>query len=213
MPHANGLQLLKDLRTGQAGVPRGLPFALLTGFAERPLVRLAVQLDADAFLAKPVDAAALVRHVEQLLHHGPRQETELHEAEHYAAIDVDTPVGHIVLEQDESSPSSAEMGEAGDSQSEMGPLSSTARIQDPPAGPSVVRPSFENEVFEGREISLSDVPPGLRLAWDLHYIAGWRLLRAGERLSERTVNRLRSMSEIDEIPESIWIVSEDLSAD
>ena len=39
MPDMTGLQLLKLLRTGVAEVPRGVPFALMTGYAERPLVR------------------------------------------------------------------------------------------------------------------------------------------------------------------------------
>ena len=199
MPDMTGLQLLKLLRTGVAKVPRGVPFALLTGYAERPLVRLAVQLDADAFLAKPLEAKALVGHVTQLLHRGPRNDSELHPVDHYESIDVDTPVSHIVLEQSESQ------------SDHSGPGSSSDRIQDPQKGSRVANILAEEKVFIGQEVPLADLTEGVRLARDLHYIGGRRLLRSGERLKERTISRLRSLSDIGEIPESIWIVSADIS--
>lgn len=212
MPGMNGLQFLKTLRTGAANVSRGVPFALLTGYAERPLVRLAVQLDADAFLAKPVEADALIRHVVQLLHHGPRDETELHSVEHYEAIDVDTPVGHIIQEHAEPTRPRSTGHERSDTQPTLAAGRSMNRLQDPSTGSRVARILDEEKVFIGQETLLSDVPEGVRLARDLHYIGGRRLLRSGERLSERTLNRLRSMRDIGEIPDSIWIVSEDLSS-
>ena len=216
MPEINGLQLLKTLRTGGATVPRGLPFALLTGYAERPLVRLAVQLDADAFLAKPVEPEAFVRHVTQLLEHGPRNESELHPVEHYASIDVDTPVGHIILDQLE--PPQAEDSRRDRPRPRIGPPAVhpghlTNRIQDPLTGSRVAKILAEEMVFVGQEMLLADVPDGVRLARDLHYIGGRRLLRSGERLSERTISRLRSLRDIGEISDSIWVVSADLPSD
>ena len=213
MPKINGLQFLKTLRTGDAIVPRGIPFALLTGFAERPLVRLAVQLDADAFLAKPVEPDAFVRHVTQLLDHGPRDESEMHSVEHYAAIDVDTPVGHIILDQPEP-PQVVDSGRESSGSQAGSPTSQfTNRIQDPLTGSRVAKILAEEKVFIGHEMPLADVPDGVRLARDLHYIEGRRLLRSGERLSERTISRLRSLQDIGEIPDSIWVVSADLPSD
>ena len=157
-----------------------------------------MQLDADAFLAKPLEAKAFVDHVMQLLHHGPRNDSELHSVDHYESIDVDTPVSHIVLEQSESQ------------SDDGGPGSSSDRIQDPQKGSRVANILAEEKVFIGQEVPLADLTEGVRLARDLHYIEGRRLLRSGERLSERTLSRLRSLRDIGEIPESIWIVSADL---
>ena len=210
MPGMNGLQFLKALRTGETKVPRGLPFALLTGYAERSLVRLAVQLDADAFLAKPLESDAFVRHVTQLLDHGPRDDSEMHSVEHYAAIDVDTPVGHIILDQEEQEPSEDGGRDTSGSQTGRAAIYPTNWIQDPPAGARVAKILAEEKIFTGQEVPLADVSDGARLARDLHYIRGRRLLRSGEQRSERTINRLRSLRDIGEIPETIWIVSEDL---
>jgi len=89
----------------------------------------------------------------------------------------------------------------------------TNRIQDPLTGSRVAKILAEEMVFVGQEMLLADVPDGVRLARDLHYIGGRRLLRSGERLSERTISRLRSLRDIGEIPGSIWVVSADLPSD
>ena len=49
----------------------------------------------------------------------------------------------------------------------------------------------EEKVFIGQEVPLADLTEGVRLARDLHYIGGRRLLRSGERLSERTISENR----------------------
>lgn len=54
MPGQHGLQVLKAVRNGEAGVRRGLPVALLTGQLEDALEALADRLDLDAFLGKPI---------------------------------------------------------------------------------------------------------------------------------------------------------------
>ena len=54
MPGKHGLQILKAVRNGEAGVRPGLPVALLTGQLEDRLEVLAGRLDLDAFLAKPI---------------------------------------------------------------------------------------------------------------------------------------------------------------
>jgi CheY-like chemotaxis protein len=59
MPGKHGLQVLKAIRTGDSGVRRNLPVALLTGQLEAALEALAGRLDLDAFLGKPVRADVL----------------------------------------------------------------------------------------------------------------------------------------------------------
>jgi hypothetical protein len=132
-----------------------------------------VQLDADAFLAKPLEAKAFVGRVTQLLHHGPRNDSELHLVDHYESIDVDTPVSHIVLEQSESL------------SDHSGPGSSSDRIQDPQKGSRVANILAEEKVFIGQEVPLADLTEGVRLARDLHYIGG----RAAERANDQPASQ------------------------
>lgn len=53
MPRVNGLEVLKRLRDGSAGVDRHMPVVMLTGHGDLSLVRTAMALDVNAFLTKP----------------------------------------------------------------------------------------------------------------------------------------------------------------
>ena len=59
MPKLNGLQLLKAIRTGKANIKRETPFAMLTGYSDLHLVDMALALDINAFLTKPVSQKSL----------------------------------------------------------------------------------------------------------------------------------------------------------
>lgn len=59
MPRMDGLELLKNIRTDKAPIDRDIPFVMLTGKTERQLAGLALSLDVDAFLTKPVKRKAL----------------------------------------------------------------------------------------------------------------------------------------------------------
>jgi CheY-like chemotaxis protein len=55
----HGLTLLKQIRTGEAGLPRGLPVLALAGHSDQTLVLKAQELDVGAVLARPLSRAAL----------------------------------------------------------------------------------------------------------------------------------------------------------
>jgi len=67
MPEDNGLKLVKEVRTGNASVNRGTPIAMLTGFSEKSLVEVALALDVNAFLVKPVSRNGLGDRLQRLL--------------------------------------------------------------------------------------------------------------------------------------------------
>lgn len=67
MPDFNGLQLLKAVRSGKTPVRRDLPFAMLTGYSDRYLVDMALALDVNAFLTKPVSKKTLSARLEKML--------------------------------------------------------------------------------------------------------------------------------------------------
>lgn len=70
MPELNGLQLLKAVRSGDAGVDRAMPFAMLTGYSDKHLVDMALALDVNAFLIKPVSEGSLSARVARMLTRG-----------------------------------------------------------------------------------------------------------------------------------------------
>lgn len=55
-PGGDGLQLLKQVRTGRTGFPVDVPFVLMAEAAERWLVRAVLGLDADGCLLLPLNA-------------------------------------------------------------------------------------------------------------------------------------------------------------
>jgi YesN/AraC family two-component response regulator len=54
MGPGNGLHLLRRIRSGEAKVARDLPFIFLTGHADAATVKIAMQLDTNGFIVKPV---------------------------------------------------------------------------------------------------------------------------------------------------------------
>src|SRR4051812_45769343 len=67
LPKKSALELLKEVRTGKAGVPRELRFAVLTTEPSSSVVQMAVQLNLDAFILKPVSHADLEKRLAHIL--------------------------------------------------------------------------------------------------------------------------------------------------
>ncbi|WP_109121389.1 response regulator [Azospirillum sp. TSO22-1] len=84
MPRLNGLELLKRMREGSAGVDRHLPVAMLTGHGDLSLVRTAMALDVNAFLTKPTSVGVLTDRLLRIR----SQEMEIKPSEAYAAIEL-----------------------------------------------------------------------------------------------------------------------------
>jgi CheY-like chemotaxis protein len=86
MPEANGLQVLKLIRTGKAGVPRDIDVLMLTGNSDFALVGAAMALDVDAFLIKPVSLVTLTARLEKIL----SETRDIKPADVYEGVDVAT---------------------------------------------------------------------------------------------------------------------------
>lgn len=59
MEPLDGLELVRMLRSGEAGVDHGIPIIMLSGHAEMELARAARDMGVDEFLAKPISAESL----------------------------------------------------------------------------------------------------------------------------------------------------------
>ena len=86
MPVINGLQVLKSVRSGQCGVDRALPFAMLTGYSDKSFVDIALKLDVNSFVIKPVSKEGLEKRLEHLLR-SARDLSWLKPAEMYQHVD------------------------------------------------------------------------------------------------------------------------------
>ena len=69
MPVMHGLQLLRAVRLGEHHVNRALPFVMVTGHSDRHLVDMALALDVNAFLIKPVSKNAIGARISKMLEH------------------------------------------------------------------------------------------------------------------------------------------------
>jgi CheY-like chemotaxis protein len=67
MPEMNGLALLKKIRLGEVSVERSVPFAVLTGYGDAAYVAAAMELEADAFMIKPVKIQVLAERLRRIL--------------------------------------------------------------------------------------------------------------------------------------------------
>lgn len=84
MPKMNGLEMLKKVREGSAGVDRDQTIAMLTGHADRELVSTAQALDVNAFMVKPTSLEILAGRLEHIL----GTPLALKDASVYAAIEL-----------------------------------------------------------------------------------------------------------------------------
>ncbi|MBL8642752.1 MAG: response regulator [Rhodospirillaceae bacterium] len=91
MPGIHGLQLLKYIRTGQTYAPRNLICGMLTSYAERELVGLAIVLDVDTFLAKPVSMETITKHLKRSFAY----RFEPLDVDTYMAVDVENAAPHL----------------------------------------------------------------------------------------------------------------------
>jgi len=66
MGDINGLELLKMVRTGKAGVDAKTPVVVLTSHSAVHVLGTAIALDACGFLAKPIKIATLINKIEEV---------------------------------------------------------------------------------------------------------------------------------------------------
>ena len=183
MPNMNGLQLLREVRMARTGAPQCIPFFVVTGFAERALAGLALGLDVDAFLARPVKKRALQRHIFRTCAERRTPKTALEAEQAYADIDVSS----ATLPDDGAAPAVLAPPE---------PEPAPGRQPDRHLVSGVIQPGL---------VALEAVPDGATLARDAVNSAGATLVRAGEEITTGLKAVLMSYAEIDDSLARLWI--------
>ncbi len=84
MKPMNGLQFLQKVRTGAPGFDINTPVIMLTGLSDEPTVGHALELDANAFLLKPVSRARFGEKLQRVL----SSPIKVRPASEYEAVDI-----------------------------------------------------------------------------------------------------------------------------
>src|SRR6266481_8066642 len=82
MKPMHGLYLLQAVRAGVVGLRRETPAVIVTGNASDQLLRYAIELDSNGFVAKPVSRDRIEKSIARAL----AEDFDLREPRHYAAI-------------------------------------------------------------------------------------------------------------------------------
>ncbi|MDR3438065.1 response regulator [Telmatospirillum sp.] len=167
MPQSNGLQVLKAIRTGKAGVPRNSNVLMLTGSSDFALVGAAMALDVDAFVIKPVSEAVMAERLNRMF----CEAGEIKTVADYDAVDVET-VSKRLLSNKPVTTTSAKSG-----------------VLMPKAA---VRPAITTSSPTVR-VSLEKLVPGAVLAENIRGPSGELLLGAATVLSERLLRRIKEL--------------------
>ena len=101
MPKMDGLELLKAIRVGEAGIDRETPVIMLSGFDDEPLLIAATALDASGFITKPVSKIELVSRMNKIF----MSENTIKDIESYQSVVLPEIDG--VFEDDNRPPPSA----------------------------------------------------------------------------------------------------------
>ncbi|MBI1208488.1 MAG: response regulator [Azospirillum sp.] len=94
MSPRNGLELAKAIRVGYANLRHDIPIVLLTGVADSSFVKLAVDLDVNGFVVKPVSPQGLASRLNQIFTKPPR-------------IKPPQAYGHVIVTVDSAMPRAA----------------------------------------------------------------------------------------------------------
>jgi len=86
MPAMNGLGLLKAIRTGTNRIKPDLPFAMITGHSDKSLVDIALTLDVNAFVLKPVSSKVMASRLSVMFSSNPGPAPK--DADTYEVIDI-----------------------------------------------------------------------------------------------------------------------------
>jgi len=195
MPKMNGLELLKAIRTGIAGVTREVPVVMLTGHADTDLVGTALALDASGFIVKPVSQKVLAERLERVLAEPPQIRPPL-AYKVIQALTLDD-----ILREARSEPS--------ESPKPSKPSTPSSAPQAAPSPPVPKAKAAEEAPYRGPEVMrmIDTVMENAVLSRDVRTRNGVQLLAAGQVLTPRLIQRLRDLKKMGEPHLEVWVRS------
>jgi CheY-like chemotaxis protein len=191
MRPVNGLRLLADIRTGVGGLKRNTPVLMLTAHSDSALVWAAFHLDTNGFLVKPPRKAELAQRLVRIL----AAPTSVKSAAAYAEIS--STVGRAEAPRPAADAADGPPVNAGIVLGAGG-----GERPKPAAAPDPAPP--QGALAETR-VALDKAVEGAVLSRDIFAPGGMLLLRAGTALTDRLMDRLRDLREIDPGFGEVWI--------
>lgn len=223
MPGIHGLELLKRIRTGKTAAERNLICVMLTGHAVRHLVGLAIVLDVDTFLAKPVSLETMVKHLNRSLQYRfeplPVEDYEAVDVRHADAFlrtGVPQPAAPKQKPEDgeflEEPPAKVEkVADSAPARPDIKPAAK-ARPAAPAGGRSAPSPGHEQAPAStaasnrsSKCVKLSEIPDGAVIAKNVVGRTGTLLVAAGTPFRARYARRLQEISDIEGEIKEVWI--------
>jgi hypothetical protein len=177
------------VRTGTEGVRHDLPFAMLTGYTDKDLVGLALALDVNAFLGKPVAVAVLTGRLERVFG----------EAKNIQPPDIYEKIilpAEVLPEPEEVCKTPAVVLKAPS-------VIKSSLTPAPTSRPVPIK--AKTELPKGIQKKLEDVPENSLLTRDIVSENGALLLAAGTYLSRRLLVRLQDLKDIEKDLHKVWI--------
>ncbi len=224
MPNMHGLDFLKTIRTGNGNIARYVPFAMLTGYADKDLVDMALALDANAFVIKPISKNALEARLLKMLRLVLSDNWLKSEAD-YAGVDVSSALEDIVGITDPASrPASAKgvfvmrkdqplfrnpMGTGVFQDEDLRGHDDVRahQLEDEALGLDDSQPEGETRAKQGvgHLCPLDRIPVNAVLARDVHTADGRLFMHAGSHVSERVISILHDLQELGHPVDGVWI--------
>jgi CheY-like chemotaxis protein len=171
----NGFQLAKEIRTGRMGLRRNLPLIFLTAHADPATVKAAADLDANAFLVKPVARKDLQTKMEWALDIAKPMATPAT----YDAANIE--LSPAVRERAPAAPAA--------------PASPGVVLKAKPA----ITPGPAAAGGGGTRMLIKDLMEGDRLAADVVTPNGMIAVKAGTTLSRSAITRLASLMSLHKV--------------
>jgi two-component system, OmpR family, response regulator len=163
MAPVSGLHLVRQIRSGQAAVTRDVPVIFLTAHSDAQTVKVAAQLDANAFIVKPVAKKDLGAKIERVLEaRRPLRDGKAYEA--------------VTVELSDSVKAAAAMDGTQSAAAAMPKADAAAQPQAP--------------ARDVQRISVGALKEGDSLVADVTAPDGTVLAKAGAVLSHDSINRL-----------------------
>lgn len=209
MPVIHGLQLVKNIRTGMDNIRRDLPVIMVTGIGDRDLLGVAMALDVNSFLLKPVTLATLQERLMRVLQAADSGEGNTKPREAYQCIDVNTSI-RALLTKNVKDPDEVDKDHAAKALAKT--LGVRKIVTDTPKPPSELERQIVNSgAHRGETIvlrSLHLVPVNSKLGKDVFGFNGQKLLIEDTVLTKGLIERLKDLAEMGEPTNKIWIREE-----